>query len=308
MCNKDLPPKISIIIPLYNSEPFLLQCLNSIKEQTFRDFEIIIINDFSTDSSLKIASEYKEKYKAELKLFKIINLGHNRGVSYARNIGLLAAKGNYICFLDSDDFIKPDFLEIMYKKIIKYNSDIVCCNYYYSNKKNKIKKNLLHHRPGLYASVRIIKSLIKDTTLHFFVWNKMFKKDIILKNQIFFENRCFEDMLFTLKAFYFSSKVLIIDDILYYYRKHNSSLTHFMALEKLNDYLISLKFIKKFLFEENTYKKYTLSYRFLVVRFLFSCLYRVPEIYIKSNFKINIFKCFYFTFSFLNKLIFSKNI
>ena len=219
-------------------------------------------------------------------------------------MGLLEAKGEYICFLDSDDFLPPNFLEIMYKNITKQGADIVCCNYYYCNKKNKTRKNLLYTRPGLYLSGDIIKTLIKDTTLHFFVWNKMFKKDIILKNQIFFKNRCFEDMLFTIKTFHFAKNVLIIGDFLYYYRKHNSSLTHFMTLNQLNNYLISLKLIKKFLVEKTIYKKYMPSYNFLVIRFLFSCLYRIPGIYVKSNFKINMFKCFYCTLSFLIKLIF----
>ncbi len=283
MCNidKGFIPKISIIIPMYNSETFLKKCLDSVIVQTMKSFEIIIIDDKSTDRSLKIANEYTDKFN----YIKIVNLQKNNGVSFARNIGLEHARGEYIFFLDSDDFIESNFLEVMYKNIKKCNADIACCKYYYikekgkknSNKKIYIRKCLFNHRPGKYNSVNIIGTLIKDTNLHFFLWNKIFKRDIILQNNLFFENKCFEDMIFTLKAFYFSHKIVIIDDFLYYYRKHNFSLTNSMSFDQLNSYLHSLKLIKSFLIEKDIYKIYKFSYIYLALRFFISCLYRVPQ-------------------------------
>ena len=103
-------PKVSVIIPVYNTEKYLRKCLESVINQTLKDIEIICINDCSTDDSLKILNDIKDER------LKILNLPQNSGVSFARNRGIDEAKGEYISFVDSDDFIAPDFLEKLYNK------------------------------------------------------------------------------------------------------------------------------------------------------------------------------------------------
>lgn len=286
-------------MPLYNSEKFLIKTLDSIANQTLKDFELIVINDASTDLSLKIAKEYSQKFN----FIKIINLSENKGVSYARNLGLSYSQGEYICFVDSDDIIAENFLEIMYKTSQKYNSDIVCCNYYYINEKKYKRKNFLKMKEGNYPSKALIPILLKDTFIHFFVWNKMFKREIVQNNSVIFINKCFEDMIFTLKLFYFSDKITIINNYLYYYRKHNSSLSNFMSLKKIHQYISSLKIIKTFLLDNNIYNIYKFSYIFLSLRFLASCTYRIPCIYLNSRQNINMRHCINRTFLSIIQLV-----
>ena len=295
----NLNPKISVIVPVYNCAKFIKKCLDSLKQQTFSNFELIIINDCSTDSSLKII----EDSKFDFQNIKIIDLESNSGVSYARNLGLKHATCDYIFFMDSDDFVDPKFLEVLYGKIAETDADIVCCNYFIVSRKNRTFKRILNYKPGNYSPEKLIKPLIRDTKIHFFVWNKLFKKEIIKENKILFSGRCYEDMLFTLKAFYFSKNILILDDFLYYYRKHRSSLTHFMSFEKIRLYLNSLGSIKNFLVERNIQNEYFHNFVFLVLRFFVSCFYTVPGIYIKSKQEKNIFSYFSEIFHQVKKLI-----
>ena len=132
-------PKISIILPVYNVEKYLKQCLDSIINQTFTDFECICVNDGSTDSSLKILQQYASKDNR----FKIINQ-ENKGLSESRNIGLSVAIGDYILFIDSDDFIDNNFCEVLYMDTIKYKAELVFGGIYkYYSDKQKCKCNVL---------------------------------------------------------------------------------------------------------------------------------------------------------------------
>lgn len=293
---------ISIIIPIYNSELFLRRCIESLLAQASQEFELIMVDDKSEDKSLEIVKKYKDKFKH----IKIISLSENKGVSNARNIGIQHAKGEYIFFLDSDDFVAPNFLESMHKNIKKFHSDIICFSYYYVSRKNRISKNIFNHKKGKYTCKDIIRFLLMDTSLHFFVWNKLFKRDIILSNQVVFERRCFEDMLFTLKMFYFSNNVLITNEFLYYYQKHHSSLTDKMSFEKLYSYLDSLKFIKIFLMEQDVYEFYKLNYIYLVLRFLMSCIYRIPEALVIKTPRNNFIGEIRYIFSNIKGLMFDR--
>ena len=112
---------VTIIIPVYNTERYLRQCLDSVINQTFKDFECICINDGSTDNSYNILKEYVQKDNR----FTVINLPENKGQGNARNKGINIAKGKYITFIDSDDWVKENHIEQLYNNITKYNSDIV---------------------------------------------------------------------------------------------------------------------------------------------------------------------------------------
>ena len=116
--------KISIIIPIYNTEKYLRRCLDSVCNQTFGDIEIICINDCSTDGSLNILNEYAQKDNR----IKIINFIENKGVAIARNTGIDEAQGEYISFVDADDYVDLDFFEKLYNKAIKTNSKLVVSN------------------------------------------------------------------------------------------------------------------------------------------------------------------------------------
>lgn len=114
---------ISIITTVYNVEEYLTECLTSILKQTFNDFELIIVNDCSTDNSLKIINEFRDKDKR----IKLINNENNIGCGMSRYLALKEAKGDYISFIDGDDYIDETFLEKLYEAVIKNNADISCC-------------------------------------------------------------------------------------------------------------------------------------------------------------------------------------
>ena len=125
-------PLISVIIPIYNAEKYLSRCLDSVLEQDYDNYEVIMVNDGSSDNSLDICNQYVKKDKR----FSVITQ-KNKGVSEARNTGLSAAKGDYLQFIDSDDFILPGMFSTMYKEIIATECDFVACQHGFGNVNDK---------------------------------------------------------------------------------------------------------------------------------------------------------------------------
>lgn len=258
-------PLVSIIIPVYNVEAYLHKCLNSILNQTMKDFEVILIDDGSTDKSNDILKYYCSKYKN----FKLIEK-NNSGVSESRNIGLKHATGKFISFIDSDDFVSPIFLERLCNCAKKTNADIVSCNYYINNSaNNKNHAYPIKLKSNVYEKPKILRALIYDTRIHYHVWNKLFKRSIIINNNITFPDMCFEDTEFTIKAFYFSSKIAVINETLYYYVKRNSSLVSNISEKKLNDYLYTLVVTRLFLEYQKDFAPYAFSFFIHSIRTLF---------------------------------------
>ena len=224
-------PKISIILPVYNVEKYLSQCLDSIVNQAFKDFECICVNDSSTDNSLTILQKYASKDNR----IKIINQ-ENKGLSGARNAALKVITGKYITFIDSDDFISSDYLDKLINIAEKENSDIVYCGHkiYYSldNKyekgPNREKLNKLFFE---YS-----KSQKRDKQLEYLLdivensrsaCMKLYKTNVIKDNDIlFFENiYAEEDFSFNILANLYSKKINFLDEEMYYYRKQTNSIT-----------------------------------------------------------------------------------
>lgn len=232
-------PLVSVIVPVYNVERYLNRCLNSIISQTFKDIEIICVNDGSTDTSLKILKEYQ---KIDNRII-VINK-ENEGVSKSRNKGIEVAKGEYIVFVDSDDWINLDMVEYMYNKAKNTDTDIVMCTYmreYINNSKEKVfnlpdeiifEDNNLKY--DLYRKLfgPIGYELFKPDGMDSLgtVWGKLYKSDIIKKNNVKFVNLDIigsnEDSLFNIYTFKFASKILFINKPLYHYwRQNENSLT-----------------------------------------------------------------------------------
>jgi glycosyltransferase involved in cell wall biosynthesis len=211
--------KISIIIPVYNTEQYLRQCLDSVINQTLKNIEIVIVNDGSTDNSLNILQEYQKKYSH----IKVINQ-INKGYSEVRNIGLQNTTGDYIGFVDSDDFIEENMFEKLINKAIETNADIVSCNYYMvynKNKKEEIRAadnskqiEILENSSYRFTGA---ESVLLDEA---FVWNRIYKRNFLINNNIKFDKDAFfmEDTLFHRKALICSTKIVYIKDILYFYR------------------------------------------------------------------------------------------
>lgn len=245
-------PAISLVMPVYNVERYLSRALESVQNQTFKNFELIIVNDGSTDKSKDIAEFFCNKNEN----FILINQ-ENEGPSVARNTGLKICKGDYIGFMDSDDSLEPEFLESLYNAAIENDADIVCCNFnlYYPERKLKIYMPFTSF-PGVYSKTKALRKLILDMGIHYFVWNKLSKRELFFDNNLTFDKMYFEDISTSPKLFYYADKIVLLGKALYNYTSRDTSILHSMNVVKINDFIKSLGVIRNFLENEKVYKNY----------------------------------------------------
>lgn len=258
--------KISIIVPVYNTEKFLEKCLNSLINQTLKDIEIICINDGSTDKSLQILEKFANKDKR----IQIINQT-NSGLSVARNIGIKKAKGEYIGFVDSDDWVDLNFFEQLYINVKKYNADIGVAGI----KRVRSYKWKYH--------IKLEKEeVIQDTNKKFkkcdvpekcYVWNKIYKLSELQKLNINFEpNVYFEDRLFTAQVLINLKTLVTVPDIYYNYWTNPNSIVKTKSKKKLKDSQYTKEKLMKYLKENNVnldhYYTQIKKFKFLGLTFL----------------------------------------
>ena len=219
--------KVSVIVPVYNVEKYLRQCLDSILQQTYQNLEILIVNDGSTDGSDAICREYFEKDERIT-----YHIKENSGVFDTRMIGLQEASGAYVTFVDSDDWIEKTYIEELYDKLITYHADIVAANYYLFND----AENLFYFFMGeqdyyerLYTPVQLIDGLYETKFNKSFAllsaWGKLYKRSLFDELQ-FSKDRIGEDRFLSLKAFLSSERVVYLNKGLYAYRERTGSLSH----------------------------------------------------------------------------------
>ena len=269
--------KLSVIIPVYNVENYLEACLDSVHNQTLTDIEIICVNDGSTDNSLNILNEYSKKDSR----IRIITK-ENGGQATARNLGIKMAKGEYIAFVDSDDFIEPDMLEKLYTKAKDNNLDLAMCKIAtYDNHTKEIKDNVWYYMLGVFRDFKKDIFTHKDTkefTCNIAVtpYNKIYKSSLLKDNNILFpEGLIFEDEKFFYDVYLRARKVSIIDEFLYYYRVNRKGST--VDIQKENDYsdIIPIsKQIRETFKETGNYEDYKIL---LINRFIHLQLARFTE-------------------------------
>ena len=211
-----MEPLVSIIVPIYNVEPYLNKCIDSIINQTLTNIEIILVNDGSTDNCGKIIDEYAKKDNRIIAIHK-----ENGGQASARNMGLDVARGTYIGFVDSDDWIELDMYENLYNSIETYDADIsVCGRQLYLENGNLINKiNIEDEFINLYKSN--LKDYVSEKLFYkhtVVVWNKLYKRKVIEENNIRFEDVSYvgsEDALFNYSVLCHAEKIKSIDKIYY---------------------------------------------------------------------------------------------
>ena len=224
---------ITIIVPVYNSEPYLPTCLNSIINQSYRDIEIICIDDGSTDNSLKILQQYA-KHDNRIKIMH----NKNKGVSFARNMGLDVAKGEYVLFVDSDDWVETLTCELAIRNIKKQDVDIVMWSYI-REREGESKKKTIFQRDILFKDKDVQEKLHRrmigiigkelsqpeNADALCTVWGKLYKRSIISSNNIkFYDIRkigSYEDGLFNLVYFNYVRTAIFLNEYLYHYRRNN---------------------------------------------------------------------------------------
>ena len=205
---------ISIIVPIYNVDKYLEECIESLKNQTYKNLEIILINDGSADNSEQIC---REEAKQDNRIVFINK--KNGGAASAKNKGLKVAKGDYITFVDSDDFIEPDMIEYMVNTIKKYNSDIIQCSFInlYKNTEKFKQDKIVEQR----ISSKDFLELFLTKWYSSLFWNKLFKREVI-ENIFFTEGRCIDDEFFTYKCVINSKSIVTSNKIVYNYRMRKS--------------------------------------------------------------------------------------
>ncbi|WP_288735322.1 glycosyltransferase family 2 protein [uncultured Phocaeicola sp.] len=216
-------PFLSIIVPVYNVESYLHDSLNSLLNQTFPDYEVICVNDGSTDNSLNILEEFSKKDTR----IKVISQ-ENKGLSATRNIGIRNSTGKYISFLDSDDFLKPDTYAKIYSVILENDVDTIISGYeLYPEKRQvvpQIKSGYIDNYKELFSSTLKVQS----SNDFCFSWRFIIKRELLIKNNIYFNElvRLGEDMIFNIEVICNSSTIYVTSFTDYCYRYNPDSLMH----------------------------------------------------------------------------------
>ena len=210
---------ISVIVPVYNVEKTLDRCIQSILNQTFKDYEIILVNDGSTDKSGELCDEYAKSYSNIRVIHK-----KNEGLGPARNRGILEAKGEYIYHCDSDDWLKEDLLEKAHNRIVATDSEIIIFGYEIFTAKNNniIPYKTVHLENSIIEIPRKIKKLFVENFFDSFVmmsaWNRLYKKSFLMEHNLFFPPlRRSQDMAYSFMLFDKAEKIALIDEELYCY-------------------------------------------------------------------------------------------
>lgn len=259
---------ISIIVPVYNVEKYLNKCIESIINQSYKSIEIILVDDGSKDSSGKICDKYAKSDNRIKVIHKV-----NGGLSDARNSGLKIAKGRYVGFVDSDDYIAPDMYEYLYKLIKNNDACISVCNY------EKIWDNITKkdEEINLYNDIILnrkeaLRYIIDDKILKSYAWNKLYKVELF-KNIEYPVGLNMEDIATTYKLIYNSQKVVIGNEVKYYYVQRRGSILNSKKPKYYIDYFNV--FYERFLFLKNESFKFDILY-ISMINFILS-LYLIKD-------------------------------
>lgn len=208
-------PDISIIIPVYNGENYIKKCIDSLINQTKRDIEIIIVNDGSTDNTEKIIKEYDDE---RIKYFK----NKNKGIGYSRNFGIIKSTGNYLMFIDSDDYIEENACEELFDRCKKDDLDLLVCDFYREFSNKKVKEDRLED----FSNTKLIDNPKLLNIVNLSPWNKLYRRDLIIKNDIrFIEDLKYEDAPFVIDCLYKAKNIGKLNRCLNYYVIRNNSET-----------------------------------------------------------------------------------
>jgi glycosyltransferase involved in cell wall biosynthesis len=249
-----MKPLISVIVPVYQVEDYIADTINSIVNQTYTPFEIILVNDGTKDKSVEIALNILNKTTTNYTLIEQVNMG----LAAARNTGFRKSKGDWTVCVDSDDIIAPEFLERLYSTGIKYNSDVVSCNFQYVYSKNVFKKNDIWGKDHIISRDDILMRFLKRS-INIIAPGLLISKAFLEKNDLWYDEsvKFSEDQHFIWRVLLNATKVAIVEDRLYNYLMRNNSittssdskviLTGFAGIKRLENEINDTGAIKKYL-------------------------------------------------------------
>ena len=221
---------ISIIIPVYKVEKYLEKCIQSVINQTYENLQIILVDDGSPDNCGKICDEYAKKDHR----IEVIHKS-NGGLSDARNKGLEIAKGEYIGFVDSDDYIESDMYEVLYNLLKQYNADVSICNFYTVSQGKTAIKNA-NNGIKEYNRIEILKEILLDNNIQSYAWNKLYKKELFdeIKYPV---GKKYEDIGTTFYLLEKCNKVVVTGKPEYYYINRQDSIVNNVTESTITDYI-----------------------------------------------------------------------
>lgn len=248
-------PKLSVIVPVYNVETYVEKCLRTLVEQTLEDIEIIVVNDGSTDNSKETVQKIAKQFPNKIVYVE----KENGGLSDARNYGMPYAKGEYIAFLDADDYIEKDAYQKMYELAKKEDSDMVECDFYweYPNKQKKDIGEIYHNKKEMLEKIRVV------------AWNKLIKKEVLEKAKVTFpKGYRYEDVEFTYKLIPFIEKVSFLKEPCIHYIQREGSISNSQN-ERTKEIFQVLDHVIKDYQEKGIYEEYKKELEYVYVRYAF---------------------------------------
>ena len=272
-----LLPEVSVIIPLYNAEKYIAECLESVLAQTFTNFEVIVVDDCSTDNSCVIVESYIPKFSGRLKLY---HMEKNSGSgALARNKGLKLSRGKYIFNIDNDDLITPTALEELYTLAATYDADVVYCEKYFVTNEDLSEVNIHSEQEGIlvdkptFETDNLPERINKILNNQFWVtpWSKLVRRDLLLENEIIFPNcKISDDDIWTYELIFCAEKILRVPNAVYVNRRTKNSMTRDLRTPAqeitfwLNPLIIALKQFDNFMGGIEFFKQ-NLTYRLAMI-------------------------------------------
>ena len=251
------PELISLIIPCYNAESTIIKCLTSVISQNYQSLEIIIIDDGSTDRTSEIIADFQKK-DGRIILYQQIN----SGVSKARNKGIELASGEYICFVDSDDWVENDYCSILHQTIIENSADLSIAEAFIEDgtqNQNTANKQTCNGSVVSYNKHTALKLLLEDKVIQSHPWAKLYKSSL-LKNILFPENlEAFEDYFIMFRVFDRAEKIVKINKQIYHYVQFSNSLSHNLTPKRAYHFFLALMEASAFLETLNIDAKFRTS-------------------------------------------------
>lgn len=241
--------KISFVIPAYNTECYIETTLKSLLNQKVKQFEIIVIDDGSTDNTFDVAK--RVLLTTDSIKYKIVQKRDNEGVAIARNIGLIETEGDYVVFLDSDDYVSTNLVGILVRYSKRYPVDIICWKYkfvYENEKVGSYDGEAKNKNIEIVNGLRALKRIMKSKDLYGWLGSMAFKKDFLKKNNLKYTEGCIngEDKEFIFKSLSLSENVMFIEDTLSYYVQREGSITHSYNIRRF-DAILALKRVQEFI-------------------------------------------------------------
>ena len=242
-------PKVSILVPFFNVEKYVGKCVESLFTQTYNNIEYIFVNDCTPDNSLEVINEYVKKYSIEEKC-KIINHNQNQGICQSRNDCLDNATGDYILFIDSDDYIDRDMVELLVKAAIKDNADISGCGYTeeYDDHSIEIPQKYTNNYNEMLKAITVL-------TIKGVMWKLLIKRSVVEANNIRFmpEKNMVDDYLFCCQVFFYSRRFTGVDKCMYHYIQFNPNNYSQRTIYNINHQAEAIRETEKFYKENGVY-------------------------------------------------------